>query len=88
VAFVLIGRFWCRYLCPLGAAFAAFNPVSLLKVKVDMGKCEGCGKCMEVCPTAIEKPEEIENCTDCIRCGRCIETCENGAIKIEPSFKR
>jgi ferredoxin len=43
---------------------------------------------MEVCPTAIEKPEEIENCTDCIRCGRCIETCENGAIKIEPSFKR
>jgi ferredoxin-type protein NapH len=88
VAFVLIGRFWCRYLCPLGAAFAAFNPVSLLKVKADMGKCEGCGKCMEVCPTAIEKPEEIENCTDCIRCGRCIETCENGAIKIEPSFKR
>ncbi len=88
VAFVLIGRFWCRYLCPLGAVFAAFNPVSLLKVRADMAKCEGCGKCLEVCPTAIEKPEEIENCTDCIRCGKCIETCETGAIKIEPSLKR
>ena len=88
VAFVLIGRFWCRYLCPLGAAFAAFNPVSLLKVKTDMDKCTGCQKCMEVCPAAIEKPQEIENCTDCIRCGKCIEVCENGAIKIVGSIGR
>jgi len=88
VAFVLIGRFWCRYLCPLGAVFAAFNPVSVLKVKADMGKCVQCGKCMEVCPAAIEKPEEIEKCTDCIRCGKCIEVCESEAIKIDTSLGR
>jgi ferredoxin-type protein NapH len=88
VAFILIGRFWCRYLCPLGAVFAAFNPVSLLKVKADMGKCEGCRKCLEVCPAAIEKPEEIENCTDCVRCGKCIEKCENGVIQVKASLKR
>lgn len=87
VAFLLIGRFWCRYLCPLGAIFGAFNRVSILKMKVDFSKCERCGDCLKVCPTAIEKLEEIENCTDCIRCGKCIESCDNHAVRIAGSFR-
>lgn len=44
------GRFWCCYLCPLGAIFGAFNPVSILKVKVDFSKCNHCENCLKVCP--------------------------------------
>lgn len=87
VAFFLIGRFWCRYLCPLGAIFGAFNPVSILKVKVDFSKCTRCENCLKVCPAKIEKLEEIENCTDCTRCGKCIESCGSEAVKISASFK-
>jgi len=87
VAFFLIGRFWCRYLCPLGAIFGAFNPVSILKVKVDFSKCTGCMQCLDVCPVNIEKLEDVENSTDCTRCGRCIEACQANALKISASFR-
>jgi len=87
VAFFLVGRFWCRYLCPLGAIFGAFNPVSLLKVKVDFSKCRRCEDCLKVCPAGIETLEEIESCTDCTRCGRCIDSCNNDALKISASFR-
>jgi ferredoxin-type protein NapH len=89
VAFVLIGRFWCRYLCPLGIGiFGIFNRVSFLKVSPDMDKCSGCGKCMEVCPVKIAEPEDIENSLDCIRCGKCVEACPTNAIRISSAIRR
>jgi len=87
VAFFLIGRFWCRYLCPLGAIFGAFNPSSILKVKVDFSKCNGCRQCLEVCPVKIEELEDVENSTDCTRCGRCIEACQAKALRVSASFR-
>lgn len=88
VLFVLVGRFWCRYLCPMGAVLGLFNPVSILKVRVDFSKCNSCESCLSACPARIEKLEDIENCTDCTRCCRCIESCSAGAIKISASLKR
>ncbi|MBM4443967.1 MAG: 4Fe-4S binding protein [Chloroflexi bacterium] len=87
VAFFMVGRFWCRYLCPLGAVFGAFNPVSLLKVKVDLSRCQHCEECLKVCPAGIAEVEEVESCTDCTRCGKCVESCGNDAMKIAPSFR-
>lgn len=88
VAFFLIGRFWCRYLCPLGAIFGAFNPVSMLKVRVNFNECNRCRQCLDVCPVKIEELEDVENSTDCIRCGKCVEACNNKALKISASFRR
>jgi len=88
VAFYFIARFWCRYLCPLGAIFGAFNPVSILKVRVDFDKCNECRQCLKVCPVGIEEPEEIEKSTDCIRCGKCVEACEDNALTIAASLRR
>ena len=89
VAFVLVGRFWCRYLCPLGVGvFGVFNRVSFLKVSPDMHKCNDCGKCLKVCPVKIARPEDIENSIDCIRCGKCIEECPTKAIRISSTIGR
>jgi polyferredoxin len=88
VLFVLVGRFWCRFLCPMGAVLGLFNPVSILKVRVDFDKCNHCEECLSVCPAKIEKVEDIQSCTDCTRCGRCMESCQNDAIKISASLKR
>jgi len=82
VAFFLIGRFWCRYLCPLGGVLGLFNRVSILKLKLDMDKCTDCGKCLTICPTNIEKVGDIGGSSDCIRCGKCIDACPTDAIRI------
>ena len=87
VAFFLVGRFWCRYLCSLGGALGLLNRVSILKVKLDMDKCTQCGECLEVCPTNIEEVEDIGGSSDCIRCGRCIDVCPTDAIKISASLR-
>ncbi|UCC59453.1 MAG: 4Fe-4S binding protein [Dehalococcoidia bacterium] len=89
IMFILVGRFWCRYLCPLGIGiFGIFNRVSFLKIKPDMDKCNNCGECLEICPVKIAEPEEIENSIDCIRCGKCIDRCPTEAIKITASARR
>jgi ferredoxin-type protein NapH len=86
--FVLVGRFWCRFLCPMGAALGLFNPLSILKVRVNFDKCSRCQACLRVCPAKIENLEDIESCTDCTRCGRCLESCRADAIKISASLRR
>ena len=87
VAFFLVGRFWCRYLCPLGGIFGVFNRVGIVKVKLDEAKCTHCGKCLEVCPVKIERPEDIENSIDCIRCGKCIDACPTDGLRISASLR-
>ena len=80
---LLISRFWCRYLCPLGAIAGAFNKISLVNIKVDEKLCKKCFLCLEACKMKITKIEEIGNSTDCILCGRCIEVCPEKALSFQ-----
>jgi len=80
---ILISRFWCRYLCPLGAIAGAFNKVSIITISLDADKCKKCNACLDACGMGIIKLEDIGNSTDCILCGRCVETCSENAL----SFK-
>jgi len=72
---LLIGRFWCRYLCPLGAIAGAFNKLSIVGIHVDEEKCLGCNTCLQTCSMGISKIRDIGNSTDCTLCGRCVEVC-------------
>ncbi|MDR3243308.1 MAG: 4Fe-4S binding protein [Elusimicrobiota bacterium] len=64
-------RFWCRYICPLGACFglASIKPIFGLKAK----KCaNACGRCRDLCPTnAIRKDGTIIS-SECIMCLSCL----------------
>ena len=76
---LLVYRPFCRYLCPLGAVYGLFNPISLYRLEVAEDKCISCGKCQTACPMDLpvwERPNSME----CIRCGDCIRTCPTGAI--------
>ena len=53
-----------------------------MAVKIDEGKCTGCGACVSVCPTeAITVNEKA--CIDeekCVECSACVSECPVGAI--------
>lgn len=72
---MLVKRFSCRYLCPLGAAIAITNKVSPLHIKIDQNNCSGCGRCEVECPVDIPGiPENIRS-LECVRCLECVDTC-------------
>jgi ferredoxin-type protein NapH len=77
---LLITRFWCRYLCPLGAIAGAFNKVGLLTIEWNEEKCKKCNTCLDLCKMGITKTRDIGTSTDCILCGRCIEACPEKAL--------
>jgi len=79
-ASAFIPRFFCRYLCPLGAFYSLFNRFSFYHMELDKSKCTACGKCENVCPMSVEVTKDI-NDPECIRCGLCKKACPAGAIK-------
>lgn len=79
LASVFIFRPFCRFICPLGAIYGLFNPISLYKLKVSENKCIKCNKCTEVCKLDIET-FKAPNSPECIRCGDCVDVCPTGAL--------
>jgi len=65
-------RFWCRYLCPLGALLGWLSKVALLRPVIGSA-CVNCAKCARVCRLeAIETQPSYEiapaECTVCLDC--------------------
>ena len=77
---IFIPRFFCRYLCPLGAFYGFFNRFALYRMERNASSCTGCGACEEVCPMAVRVTQELESSGECIRCGKCKAVCPAGAI--------
>nr|MCR5213288.1 4Fe-4S binding protein [Eubacterium sp.] len=58
-------RSFCRFVCPLGAIYSFFAPVSVVGIKVDTDKCINCDKCIENCLMDVRHVGDRE----CIHCG-------------------
>ncbi len=84
VASVIIYRPFCKYICPLGAVYALFNRVSVMKLRCDSEKCVSCGRCKGECPMNVD-PSGRPDDSECIRCGKCVRNCPTGALSC--SFK-
>ena len=76
---IVIYRPFCKYICPLGAIYGIFNPISVFRYRVDEDKCVHCGKCAKACKMQVD-PVETPNSSECIRCGLCKQVCPTGAI--------
>lgn len=79
ISSVLIYRPFCKYLCPLGAAYGMCNKVSVCHMEVDQKNCISCGACVKTCKMDIDVIHNI-NSAECIRCGACKEICPEKAI--------
>ena len=87
IGMILIARFWCRYLCPMGALLGFFNRVSLLHLSLDKNHCTGCATCAASCPMGLEPHREYDD-HNCIKCGACAESCTLDALTLTFSPKR
>lgn len=69
---LFIERFFCRYLCPLGAALAIparMRMFDWLKRYKDCGN--PCQRCAKICPVAAIHPDGTINVNECIYCLDC-----------------
>lgn len=86
VSSILIFRPFCRFICPLGAFYSFFNPVSLYRLEIKEDKCIKCGLCTAKCKLNVDVMNN-PNSGECIRCGECIHACPKGAIESKFGFK-
>lgn len=76
---VIIYRPFCKYICPLGAVYSLFQPISVFRYRVDQELCTHCGACAKACKMQVD-PVKSPNHPECIRCGQCKKVCPTGAL--------
>ena len=69
LASAVVKRFYCRYVCPLGAALGVLSLVSLSRIK-RVPQCTACSVCEHSCPTGAIRKHQIDF-KECVRCDIC-----------------
>ena len=73
-------RFWCKYLCPLGAFLGVLSRYSFLKLSMNEG-CTSCSKCSTVCQGNAQPHIKYHwRGSECLVCRNCDETCPQNAV--------
>lgn len=83
---LLVERFFCRYLCPLGALFAMTSGKRLYKVRRRGDTCTNCGLCTRTCSVGIRIPEKDAVVSgECIQCMQCLAVCPKESLSANPA---
>ncbi len=80
VIFVLelvVRRFWCRYVCPLGAMLGVLARPSLLK-RLPTKACRSCGVCATDCRMGALDADAGLSPDACTLCMDCVDWCPKG----------
>jgi MauM/NapG family ferredoxin protein len=77
-------RFWCRYLCPLGALLALVSRFSLLCLRKDDARCTKCAKCTLYCEgRSLQGCGDGRQISECLLCLNCAAECPSDALGFE-----
>lgn len=66
---VVVPRFYCRYICPLGASLAVVSRLSPFRIR-RVEQCKVCKVCEHSCPTGAIRGAEVDF-PECVRCSDC-----------------
>ncbi len=90
VAFLLLNlwipRFYCRFVCPLGALLGVIARPALWRIGKVEGECAGCEMCENNCEGACDPFGKIRT-SECLVCLNCLEACRQAKMscRLEPS---
>ncbi len=83
VGSAFVQRFFCRYLCPLGAVFAILSALRISRVIKPARNCGKCRVCTQSCAMGISLYKmEFVHSGECIECLQCISSCPRQNVSL------
>ncbi len=76
---LVIPRFFCRVLCPLGALLGFLSRFAWWRIDRDPVKCTDCDLCLRNCEGASDPHKDLRK-SECFVCFNCIDDCPEGAL--------
>lgn len=79
-----IERFFCKYLCPLGAIYSVISRFRIFRIKKPASSCGNCRLCTSKCSMSVPmyKHDSIRD-GECINCMKCTTVCHRDNVKAE-----
>ncbi len=74
-----IPRFYCRFVCPLGALFGLLGGYGAWRIGKKSKKCSQCGLCANRCEGACDPSGNIR-ISECVLCMNCLDTCHENLM--------
>ncbi len=84
---LVIPRFYCRFICPLGALFAIISRFAIWRIGKKQTECSNCKLCDKACEGACEPSGSIR-ISECVLCFNCRDDCRDEllAYQTRPSL--
>jgi ferredoxin len=76
---LFVPRFYCRFICPLGAFLGLLSRNSLWRIGKRSTDCADCQLCRKHCEGACSPTAEIR-LAECVMCINCIDDCRHGVM--------
>ena len=76
---LLIPRFYCRFICPLGALFAILSRFAIWRIGKKQNECSNCKLCERSCEGGCEPAGQIK-ISECVLCFNCRSDCKDQLI--------
>ena len=73
-------RFFCRFVCPLGALLGVMASKSVFRINRIVEKCTDCDLCLLRCEGASDPQAQVRQ-AECFSCMNCIDDCPENALE-------
>ena len=74
-----IPRFYCRFICPLGALFGIIDRFAIWRIGKKQRECVNCKLCQRDCEGGCEPAGNIR-ISECVLCFNCLDCCKHDVI--------
>lgn len=82
IGMALQSRFFCQFLCPLGAFFAVLPMLPFAQLRRDPEKClPRCNACRNQCPVDLKLEKDGFRNGECISCEKCAGICPRDNLR-------